>query len=216
MDGTNTDHLNENQIAAWIERRLTPGATKSVEQHLADCDECRNVLAAYARTDTIIKDEIDSAVPIKHRNVSVWLAIAAILLAALAAFVFYRISQKPVPDPSLRTREDQKQQPKAQQEQDQQKPEVIAELKPDDPSPIEKQPSGQIDPSLLPKRGSLKKIDSKVFRFRAGIWVDTEYKPGEFSLLEVRKGSEEYQRLILRYPDLQEYSKAGKNVIVVL
>ena len=40
--------ISEEILLEFIERELPPGASALVEQHLSDCDPCRELLAAVA------------------------------------------------------------------------------------------------------------------------------------------------------------------------
>ena len=44
------DHLDGETLAAWAEGHLRPEAAAPIEQHLSDCTQCQQLLAAFART----------------------------------------------------------------------------------------------------------------------------------------------------------------------
>ncbi|MEK9136395.1 MAG: hypothetical protein AAB393_04680 [Bacteroidota bacterium] len=54
-------HLTENEIALYIEDRLSPDAREKVEGHLADCSLCVEQVAALARLDEMLAGTADPA-----------------------------------------------------------------------------------------------------------------------------------------------------------
>jgi len=46
-----TDHPDAEQLAAWAEGAIYGANAEGIEAHLADCDRCQAVLAAFAATD---------------------------------------------------------------------------------------------------------------------------------------------------------------------
>lgn len=77
-----TDHLSATDLAAYIDRALSPASRERVEVHLSDCVRCRDELAACAR--------LEATAPTGRR----WSAIAAVA-SVLAASVILAAVLRP-------------------------------------------------------------------------------------------------------------------------
>lgn len=81
------DHLNPNQIAAYVDRGLSAEARDDIERHLDACDDCRVEVSQSAKlADTFTPTEAGQSRPHRKRR---WLPIGisgAIAAAALLAF----------------------------------------------------------------------------------------------------------------------------------
>jgi hypothetical protein len=58
-----------------------------------------------------------------------------------------------------------------------------------------------------------KKVGSKTFHFKNGIWVDTEHSQKK-EIIKIKRGSQAYIDLITAMPELKAYFEAEKNMIV--
>jgi hypothetical protein len=87
--------VNENLMAAYLERRLTPEEQRTVESHVADCPSCQEVLALALR----LQSEEDSASPQASStrskkvlfNLSIPIpALGALLICIVIGALFFR------------------------------------------------------------------------------------------------------------------------------
>jgi CHAT domain-containing protein/tetratricopeptide (TPR) repeat protein len=91
-------------IAAYLDRRLDPAERTRVEEHLADCEECRTLLtetAAFLEADAAAKPDAVPGATRPARRPWVWsAAAAAAALLALTPFVLRQM--RPTPESALR------------------------------------------------------------------------------------------------------------------
>lgn len=62
---------------------------------------------------------------------------------------------------------------------------------------------------------SVRRVGSRVFHLRAGVWIDEKYREG-MKLVKVKYASEEYFALIEKTPELRQCLALGERVIVCL
>ena len=82
-------------LAAWSSGALAPAAAARVETHLADCDRCQSMLAAFARTEPVIA----ARAPFWQRAQVRWLVPLA--TAATVAAIWVATPQRDEPSPSV-------------------------------------------------------------------------------------------------------------------
>jgi hypothetical protein len=80
--GHRTEHINDAELAAYMDRNVAAADRERIESHLADCDECRRHLIEARKVLGGI-----------HRTRG--LRIAATLAAAAVVFVFVRLEVWP-------------------------------------------------------------------------------------------------------------------------
>jgi len=186
-----TDH-DLGRLAALVENRLDAAERRAVMAHLADCRDCRTVVAGLARATT------DAALDSRQRTswtpARVWLSIAASALVVIGAGWLYsaRTSRPPVPaDP------------------------VTVSLVPSSPPPTNPPTTAPpADPGLTRRSGE-REVANRRFRLEAGTWIDVAYDP--FKLLpavDIRTVSER-DALIARLPALQPFLVLGAKFTVV-
>jgi hypothetical protein len=91
---TQPDHLTDEQIAHYHARTLAPAQLLAVDDHLAHCEECRDLLYHAADAGSQIRAlQADLAVRSPARQFPFWLAAAAAVLLAAGFFLSQR---KPV------------------------------------------------------------------------------------------------------------------------
>ena len=95
--------LDPETIAAYLDRRLDPAERTRVEEHLADCEECRTLLsetAAFLEADAAAKPAPVALRPRAARRTWIWsMAAAAATLLALTPLVLQRM--RPTPESAL-------------------------------------------------------------------------------------------------------------------
>lgn len=233
---TNLDkasHLDENELAAFIAGTLRAPARESVESHLADCSECRSVLALYSMAASRM-EPVSQAELTRRRGSLPWsglfrsfqtawaLPLAAGLLLAMTTTALIVLLSRPS-QPSLV----KSPQPAPASTTDQQTPEPLQQPQVSKDSTVQPQPGKaktqptphlpDFDNTLLARRGGRKIIAGKTFLFRNGIWIDGEYQASNgLPLVEIKKSSPDYDRLVAEEPSLVHYAEAGPSVIVVL
>jgi hypothetical protein len=88
------DHLTEEQIAQYYAHTLAPAQLLAVDDHLAHCEECRDLLYHSANADSQIRAlRADLAVKSPARQFPFWIAAAALVLLAMGVVLWER---KPV------------------------------------------------------------------------------------------------------------------------
>jgi tetratricopeptide (TPR) repeat protein len=99
--------LDSETIAAYLDRRLDPAERARVEEHLADCEECRTLLsetAAFLEADAAAKpaDVVPLARPVgPTRRPWLWSGVAAAaVLLAVTPIVLRQM--RPTPESALR------------------------------------------------------------------------------------------------------------------
>ena len=95
--------LDPETIAAYLDRRLDPAERARVEEHLADCEECRSLLsetALFLEADAAAKPAPVALRPRAARRTWVWsMAAAAAALLALTPLVLRQM--RPTPESAL-------------------------------------------------------------------------------------------------------------------
>jgi len=79
VNPNDTQHLTAEDVAAFLDRRIAPVERNGVEAHLADCQQCREEVAAVKRL-------------LVARPISRPLVLAPIGLAAAAALVLFMLN----------------------------------------------------------------------------------------------------------------------------
>jgi len=69
--------------------------------------------------------------------------------------------------------------------------------------------------SVEEEQGRQSTISGKTFFLQNGLWVDSEYSPS-LPVVEVKFDTEEFLYLLKENPDVMEYLKLGRNIIVVI
>ncbi|MBI3952029.1 MAG: zf-HC2 domain-containing protein [Acidobacteria bacterium] len=235
-DQRSIDHLDDNEMAAFIDGALTGPARAQVESHLANCPSCRSMLAIYLRAASKMAPAFQPVAPpyqVPSRLFALILNVrplwalplaAGLIVAIIAAVLLLSVTEPPPPSqvtsapsstspatdqPSSRPTES----PEAQVPSSKTStPEIKTKPKPRR-TPEIREP----DETLLARRGGRKIIDNKTFRFRGGIWIDTEYEAArELPLIEAKRDSPAYRELLAQHPTLARYAEVGQNVIIVL
>ncbi len=74
-----TDHLDEDSLTAFVEGNLDENEAKPMVSHLADCSFCRHVSAELIKLDAAFADEIEPAAVISEEPASVGSVLSGIL-----------------------------------------------------------------------------------------------------------------------------------------
>ena len=241
---TANEHLDPAAIAAYLDHGLAPSDREGAAAHLADCDRCRERLAAQAKAE----ERGARVVPIGGRRAPSWapmLAAAAVGAVLLGVTLWFALGG------GERAREtaERGREPAAE------RPEGVAPLaQPGGPAPAATvtpegatprrdppdAPAGELtrrepergarrppgadgapppgpEDELLALRGGVKRVEGKVFRLRDQVWVDQAYRERDHGApREVSRGTAEYQALLAREPRLAAWSGVGARVVVLL
>ena len=171
--------------------------------HVADCAECRAVLAGLAREP--VASAVTQHTPAWWMRARVWMPIAASVVLAVGAgwLAQNRGDRGSGQTPST--------------------PDQPAVTSPTatTPAPSVSEPRSAPEPQTPPadlgstRRGGERTVDGKRFRLEAGAWIDETYDP--FSLLpavDVRT-ADERDELLARVPALRPFAALGPTVTVV-
>lgn len=95
------------KLMAWIDGELAEGEGTAIEQHLAECGECRSRVAAYRRTsaawDAYCDAAVEVATPETRPSMLRWVPVAAgaaVGMAAAAALLVALPGERLAPQPS--------------------------------------------------------------------------------------------------------------------
>lgn len=216
-------HLDDsNLLAAYVEDRLSGEERRIVTKHLVGCEACRATLAAMARNSddlsaaALVETERVAETPRRVQSIRriAWLPIAAgLVVATVSGIRFLMTAEPPASAPAVP-------QPEAGQSMSPAREQSVPRASTPSPqSPQAAVPSGDpanIEPNVLVRRGSERRIGEKTFRLVAGEWIDTAYDPIA-ALPEVRTATpEETTTLVRRVPALGRYATLGARVLVVL
>lgn len=201
-------------LAAFVDGRLSEAERRTCVSHLAQCAECRAIVAAYARGAVPDNGSGVSSAPLPARSrfwgVPAWLPIAAtLMLATTAAIMWVRTDSRVTPVTAPTTL-----------------PSAPAPATPEPTSPSTLPASGSpsttapstpaAPESLGPRRGGERSVSGKTFRLVAGEWIDTSYDPLSLLKVETVEGAEARTAIIARIPALKEFAALGPRVTVVL
>jgi hypothetical protein len=191
---TVTDH-DLNRLAAFVEQRLDDAERRTVIAHLADCAECRAVVAGLTREMPAAASP--AAEPVRWTRPALWLPIAASLTLVVGAAWLARDRVASPVTPLPATNPDNP--PPA--------PPVIS------PPPIQKPPP--TPPPDVPRGAGTRDVGGRTFRLEAGTWIDAAYD--RFALLPVVDVTTPAERdtLLARVPALKPFLALGPKVTVV-
>lgn len=192
---TVTDH-DLNRLAAFVEQRLDDAERRAVLAHLADCEECRAVVAGLVQNMPIAV----SAAPARFRwtRPALWLPIAASLTLVIGAawLARDRVALPVTPAPAISPDNP---------------PAAPPTISAPPVAPVTKAP---VKPDVTRNVGE-REIGGKRFRLEAGVWIDMTFDA--FALLktvDVRTASDR-DALVARMPALKPYLALGPKVTVV-
>jgi hypothetical protein len=188
-------------LGAYLEGTLEPPERARVEEHLAQCRECRAAVALFARA---------RAIPGRANRAVPWLAAAAGILLATAVGV--RVASKasssappaPAPAEAPPATSGAPGPPAAREAAAPPEPAAVApSVAPAPEEPLEVRRSGQ------------KTVGEKTFRLIAGEWVDRDYDPDADLETVTVVGSDRRRELLSRVPALARFASIGDRVLVV-
>jgi hypothetical protein len=189
------------RLAAFVEHRLDDGERRIVLAHLAECSDCRAVVAGLARE--LPAAPVRAAAPFWTRP-AVWLPLAASLVLVIGAGWLARDRFVP-PDAE----------PAPTTAAPSTPPTPGAAATPPGPAPSRTTPPvPPVEPGDV-KRGGDREVAGRRFRLEAGVWIDTAYDP--FALLpvvDVRTAADR-DALVARLPALQPFLVLGPKLTVV-
>ena len=198
-------HPDPETMAAMIDGNLGHEERAAMVHHLAECEECREALAEYARADGLAR--ADAA---RSRAVWLWMPVAATVMLATIAGVLVMRRQPPEttappatapPDPV---------------------PSNPVPSNPVPPAPAPQAPSSSVPSAPSPpppedlttRRSGARAIRGKLFRLIAGEWVDTTYDP--LALLPVENVPPDGRdAAVAKVPALEPYLVLGPRFVVV-
>ncbi len=189
------------RLAALVEHRLDDGERRIVLAHLAECEDCRAVVAGLARE--LPAAPVRAAAPFWTRP-AVWLPLAASLVLVvgagwLARDRFVPPDAEPAPPTAA---------PSTPQTPG-------AGATPPGPAPSRTTPPvPAVEPGDV-KRGGEREVAGHRFRLEAGVWIDAAYDP--FALLPSVDVTTADGRdaLLARLPGLRPFLALGSKVTVV-
>lgn len=213
-------HPDLTALAAFVDGRLSEPERRACVTHLAQCAECRAIVATYARGAAPDSGAGAAAAPVaarpRFRGVPAWLPIAAtVMLATTAAITWWRMDATvaPVSAPSLAPTTPSPDVPPPASSQPAPAPETPPVAAPAQPA----SPSTSQTPELLgPRRSGERIVGGKTFRLVAGEWIDAAYDPLDLLKIENVEGPEARTAVFARLPALAEYAALGPRVIVVV
>lgn len=236
MNEITTAHPDENEMAAFIEGALIGRARTQLESHLAVCQECRSVVADYVRVASQMEPTFQPAagkektllqlfgIGLRWRPAWALPLVAGLVVAVTATALVLLVKKSgPAPEvtstsPSSAPSADQALPKPSQPSEPQAPPLTPPEVEAQKPEtrPRRTPRISELDETLLARRGARKIVGNKEFRFRNGVWIDTEYETArELPLIEVKKGSPIYNELLAEKSTLARYAEVGPSVIVV-
>ena len=190
-------HLAPDDMAAMIDGNLRSDEHAAFVSHLAECEECRESLAEYARA----QDALSESTPPFGRSRMVWMSLAATLTLAAVAGVLTLRRQPPAPKvPSAVAT------PSAT-------PSAASRL-PAPPPAVAPAPPREAPEDLTTRRSGRREIGGKTFRLIAGEWIDSAYDP--LALLPAEDVDPSARDAVLaRIPALRPYAVLGPRFVVV-
>ena len=191
-----------NRLAALAEGRLDAQAHQELTEHLADCRQCREIVALLAR-----REPTAAARTTRWTRPMTWLPIAASLVIASIAVLLLSPERSPLaPSPQPSTGSDQT------------LPAERGSPAPGDaPTPRGSSPEpGQSAGDLSQRRtAGIREVGSKTFRLVAGEWVDSSYDPNAVLPVVQVSGPDRRRELLEKIPPLGPYADIGERVTVV-
>ena len=200
-----------NLLAAFTEGRLGQGERTQVSRHLAECVQCRQILATLGRA---MAAEVSTAAPSERSSFlsrpAVWLPLAATLVIATGSVIYLAGPLRPtapvsLPFPSTPIPG----------------PPPVEQSPPVPQAPPQSQPAASSpsadsrDRGLETRRSGERRVDGKTFRLVAGEWIDTSYDQlAGLAVVEARTAGE-LTALLDRIPALKPYAGLGNRVTVV-
>jgi hypothetical protein len=193
------DHYPDlNRLAAFVEGRLIDADRQTVLTHLADCRECREVVA-------LTREHIRPGARVFRRPaVTVWLPVAAAVAVATIGVLLLQFPDRGDPTPTLR--------PASQGSDRTLEPEPRSSA-PTTPPPATSSPEPADD--LLRRRGGARQVGTKTFRLVAGEWIDAAYDPAALLPVVDVESAEARRELLARIPALTPYAEMAERVLVV-
>jgi hypothetical protein len=195
-----------NDLAALAEGRLTGAARDRTLAHVAECRECRDVLALLAR-----RGSASPSTASWWQQPAVWMPIAAMLAVASVAVLLVRgpgrttLSDGGPPDSGSAPPAGDRALPAP--------PATSAPPVAPDATPA--QPPSPPPDDLLRRRSGTRQVDGKSFQLVAGEWIDASYDATALlPVVEVNTPSAR-RELLMRIPALEPYAALGDRVIVV-
>src|SRR5262245_3393521 len=188
-----------NRLAAFAEGRLDAQARQELTAHLADCRQCREIVALLARAEP--------AAPARTTwwtGPMTWMPIAATLvIASIAVLLLNRprdVAPTPPTGPDLTLPPDAGTAP------------APGAGSPSGASPGTSQSAGDLSTR---RTGGTRDVGSKTFRLVAGDWVDTAYDPNAVLPVVEASGADRRRELLERIPALTPYADIADRVTVV-
>ena len=183
-----------NLLAAYVEGRLPADERARVVAHLASCDECRSVLAGYARASAG-----DSAAG-SPANGSAWFRQARMLVPLAATVVLTTVIII-----GLRSGGGPQPAPTAVPADTTVPVDWEAQRAPQPPPGIRSGTQPPAGTNFTRRRDGRRVVDGKTFRLVAGEWIDEAYDPLA-ALREVEARSpEQRDTLLQRIPALRPF-----------
>ncbi|MGH7588775.1 MAG: anti-sigma factor family protein [Gemmatimonadota bacterium] len=239
------NHLDSNDLAAWIDGWLDPAGRSRMESHLAECPDCRARLAAQVRAESTMRGTVRS-----WRPLPTFLLLAAVVATLLLGVGLYRALESDRPPVTAERGAVTSDEPTrglqtpASTDPGGGRPratsgERLASTAAGEgatgdrptPAPVDDSGSGRApvatpgegpDPSLLALRGATRRVDGKVFRLREGAWVDDAWTDGAHRTptglepIELERGSRAYATALSAHPEIGRYAEIGPTVVVVI
>jgi hypothetical protein len=197
-------------LAAYVDGRLDAAGRERAAAHLADCRECRAVLAELGRGLAPVSRAGRLGRLVRSRG----LPVAAVLVLSAATGVL--LVRQQAGSPLLEGRPSGPSTAGAPPASD---PATPTPLQPPSPrGPGARGENGSApgtDESLLVKRGGARSVGGKSFRLVAGEWVDSAYDPLAALPVVVAAGPVEREALLAGVPALAAYAALGERVLVV-
>ena len=204
-------------LAAFVDGRLSEAERRACVSHLAQCAECRAIVATYARGAAPESGSGAAAASVaarpRFRGVPAWLPIAAtLMLATTAAIAWWRMDANvaPASPPSIAPSAPSPSGPAPASPQPAPPPSGVAPSQPASPS------APQTPDLIGPRRSGERVVGGKTFRLVAGEWIDVAYDPLGLLKVENVEGPDARAAMLARLPALAEYAALGPRVTVVV
>jgi hypothetical protein len=200
-------------MAAMIDGNLSEEERAAHVRHLAECEECREAVAEYARAVdhvglTSRRDETADTSPDALRRTGrsrFWFPLAATVgLATVAGLLVLRNQPQPVTDAPAPA-------PTQPASSDPAPPAPAVPSPPPQPAPPAPAPADDVSV----RRSGTRSIGGKTFRLIAGEWVDTAYDP--LALLpEAHVTPANRDATFAKVPRLAPFAALGPRFVIVL